>query len=649
MELREPTPLPPHYKDLYDSLLEAVTNKSKAMDDPPIYETIDKEGKTEGRWDCYFFYHWVGSFPGINADDRKKFWAEISSKKVPINKNTWRKVASEGVTLKGHARVLFECSAKYNHYPDLRSFLRGYIAYAHSKTYLGKPVQLHGTKGYKKEVKELLGLDEPSANASRMELRNCEAGIFSNRPFSEGLKESLKRFNAELNYLTIEQVRALDSARRHRHLWIQGPAGTGKTVFAVEAAYRALRAGLSVLIVYRTRQFEQVFAKLLKNVARHLSLLLHLDFMYLLRQQELHGIDSEEFRQTAGEFLPGVNTGDRHLFDLLIVDDCGTYETQWPFLVKYAERLAYRKIFLAAPEQILDNIVYEFKSDHTIRNDEITDVVGQALVAPEHYVSVPLSRNVRNAGDIIDYTNALFEFDYPAGVKEAGKAATIHTDWDALDETLLTLCTELLAGFPPERIKMLVDPGISCPDLDVLTPEEYEERCEDLLGQMPALTRAVLRVSRNGHFLHSTFECDESQIAELNSLIADKKTCFIYTDGEDLGALTDISLGNIPRAGDFILQFDQWISPDIDAKAILSPDAISDPLQIKNAILIYPVPLFIGLESDVVIYIRNQFDRNEKQTLMNPALHEKLKKVRSAHHFLAMSRAKFHLVDVMIY
>lgn len=489
---------------------------------------------------------------------------------------------------------------------------------------------------------------QPRGDGNALHLRTYGADILSDQPFSVGLQDSLRQFNAELNYLTVEQMRALESATKHRHLWIQGAAGTGKTIFAIEAAYRSLRAGLSVLIIYRSRQFEQVFANLLKNVGRQLSLLLHLDFMYLLRQQEMHGIDSDEFRITACELLPGVALDNKPLFDLIIVDDCGTYETQMPFLLKHAENLAHRKIVLAAPEQILDNIIFNFASDRESRTDEIYDIVSQALTPPENYASVALNRNIRNAGNIVEYTNAQCKLNYQNGVMEKGQVGTIRSSWDELDKKLLTLCTEMLARFPPERIKILIDPNIAYPDLELMTPEDYEESHESLLEQMPALTRAILRASQNGHFLHSTFECEEDQIAELITKIADRKTCFIYTDGENLGALTEQSLEDIPRADDFLMELDQWSSPHIDAKTVLSSDALRDPLQLANAILIYPVPLFIGLESDVVIYIRNQTDSFEKQLSRNPDLCEKLKKARSAHHFLAMSRAKYYLIDVVI-
>ncbi|ODS24772.1 hypothetical protein AB835_01575 [Candidatus Endobugula sertula] len=481
--------------------------------------------------------------------------------------------------------------------------------------------------------------------------RQYQENTFSSTPFSNGLKEALKQFNAELTYLTIEQLQALESTRQYRHLWVQGAAGTGKTLFAIEAAYRALRAGLSVLIVYRSRQFETIFAELLKSAGQVPSLLLHLDFMYLLRQQELHGLHSGVFRQTAEELLPDSDLAtEGYLFDLIIVDDCGTYETQMPTLMNYVDDLACRKIFLAAPEQIIDHIVFEFSEepDPEIINDHITDIVTQKLSPPDHYFKVDLSKNIRNAEGILNYTNTVLKQDGIAGVCETGKVDTIRTDWEKFDDNLLTLCTELLQQFPPERIKILVDPSLIHPDVQRILPTGSIEEYQTLLGTMPSLTRAVLFASLSNNFLHSTFECEPEQIEELASQIVSSPAYFIYTDGEELGALAQPAFNHITCANDFISGMDQWMSPYIDAKKLLLPDVLHDPLQIAKAILIYPAPLFIGLESDVVIYVRNTHDGSEGFLSHRQHLLERLRKARASHHFLAMSRAKYCLVDMQV-
>ena len=82
----------------------------------------------------------------------------------------------------------------------------------------------------------------------------------------------------------------------------------------------------------------------------------------------------------------------------------------------------------------------------------------------------------------------------------------------------------------------------------------------------------------------------------------------------------------------------RWPTPHIDARKILDNNSLADPLQLSNAILIYPTPLFIGLETDAVVYISAAEDYGDVA----------IQKVRSAHHFLAISRAKQELVHMMV-
>lgn len=485
--------------------------------------------------------------------------------------------------------------------------------------------------------------------------RSYAKNTLSAEKFSEGLRESLRRYNDELRYLTIEQVKALEDSQKHCHLWIQGPAGTGKTIFAVEAAYRALRAGLSVLIVYRSRQFEQVFSRLLADVGKELKLLLHLDFMYLLRLIETRGIDSDEFINAAGELLEVDDIQSRRpLFDLMIIDDCGTYEIQMPSLMKHASELAYRKIFLAAPDQILGHIVldapYSASDQQRVNPTSIHSVLAQKLEAPDGYHCITLTKNMRNAGAIVRHANEHLGVECEAGIRESGKVQTVSTHWVQLHDTLLKLCSEALKSFPPHRIKILVDPFLEYPGFSDLSNEEYCDQRDEILESLPPLTQAVLIAAQDGHFLHSTFECDEEDLAAIMHEYDSGDTYFIYTDGEEIGALAVDDFKSSAAHLDIENSFNHWTSPHVDAKEILSENALLDPLQTVNAICIYSTPLFIGLESDVVIYIRSK----QKMPWMFASIdileetEAQFERVLSNQHYLAASRAKYYYYEVSV-
>ncbi len=491
-----------------------------------------------------------------------------------------------------------------------------------------------------------------STNSDIHLIRKTRSDMLSDIPFSEGLHQSLLSFNAELRYLTVEQVKALECALHHQHLWISGNAGTGKTIFAVEASYRALRAGLSVLIVFRTKQFLSIFSELLKPVNQKLSLLVHLDFMYLLRLLECHGADSDLFKNTSSEMLgsnPFKKTN-QYVFDLVIVDDCGTYETRMPEFIEQINHIAYRKIFLAAPEQILEHFSFEKNNDDSINHSsEIYNLIPQVLHAPDTYFKITLDKNIRNSSRIVEYTHSTLGVLSKVGLLEQGSVTIQETDWQSLDNSIVTVCTELLHYFPPNRIRILVDPFIYHHDLETLSRPDDEMAYEDLMSRLPSLTRAILTAASGVSFLHSTFECEENGIHNLLSTSHQTQAYFIYTDGEEIGMVDNRQLPTHSNLDYFYAHYNQWISPHIDAKKILGNGALHDPLQPRNSILIYPVPLFIGLEADVVMYIHNHDDQVENQLSDKSQGIEVVKKARNAHHFLAMSRAKYHLVDMMIH
>jgi len=177
---------------------------------------------------------------------------------------------------------------------------------------LNRSVQIETTNI--RETIHLLDALTPKSRAPR----EFHSEVMSKAQFSEDLRESLLAYNEELRYLTVSQLDALDTCFRSRKLWLQGPAGSGKTVFAIEATYRALRAGSSVLFVFRSTQFRYILSRLLEPVAQSLYLLPHIDFMYLLRQVELHGHGSYAFWEIVEAYLRSESACSRSTFEFEI-------------------------------------------------------------------------------------------------------------------------------------------------------------------------------------------------------------------------------------------------------------------------------------------------------------------------------------------
>ena len=103
--------------------------------------------------------------------------------------------------------------------------------------------------------------ERPSAgwfrpDSGEPDLRQCEAIAEALRPsfeFFESPKAMAQRREEELKRYTQEQAAALDAMEANRRVVFSGPAGTGKTLLAVETARRARAQGRRVLLVCYNR------------------------------------------------------------------------------------------------------------------------------------------------------------------------------------------------------------------------------------------------------------------------------------------------------------------------------------------------------------------------------------------------------------
>ena len=485
--------------------------------------------------------------------------------------------------------------------------------------------------------------------------RTLKPSVMSDQKFSEGLRESLLEYNEELRYLTVSQIEALEASLQSRKLWVQGQAGTGKTIFAIEAAYRALRSGQRVLFIFRSTQFRYILSRILKDVAGTLFLLPHIDFMYMVRQVELHGQNSEAFWQIAKEHFPNLDrSAGVPAWDLAVVDDCGTFETHLPYRITEVEQLATRVLFLAAPDQIISHIMFDLGTELPEQDkdqglgtlNKVAGLLDQKLAVPSGYDVVDLDKNVRNAGSIASYIAQYTDVTVMAGLHTEGYQQTHQTSWATISHDLTEVVGSALEHYPPGRVKVLVDPHLWHPELQQTTPENHHDAREALIARSDPLSGALLTATMGGSFLHTTMEADD-ELREKLSASRLEGPVFIATDGESVFVIPTEHLPATQQKR-VVEPLRTWgFGRRVDARDLLDPQALRDPFESSHAVLIYQAPLFIGLESDMVVYVRNEHDPFE-QTSLDAALIERLSLARRQHHFLALSRAKHHLVVLNI-
>jgi len=130
----------------------------------------------------------------------------------------------------------------------------------------------------------------------------CDAIVELLRPdyeFFESPKARAKRVDAEVRRFTELQFSALDAMQRNRRVIFDGPAGTGKTLLALEAARRGHAAGRRVLLLCFNRPLAVWLAEQAAGVAAATTL-------------------HEHMRRAAGirEGAPELASDDPHFWDV---------------------------------------------------------------------------------------------------------------------------------------------------------------------------------------------------------------------------------------------------------------------------------------------------------------------------------------------
>lgn len=105
---------------------------------------------------------------------------------------------------------------------------------------------------------------------SRPTLRQLETVLRLMRPdfeYTASTRNDVELVEAAIRRFTDEQFEAIDHLEDNRRVLFKGPAGTGKTFLAIEAARRAVRAGRSVALLC----FNSLLASWLKHEAESMA------------------------------------------------------------------------------------------------------------------------------------------------------------------------------------------------------------------------------------------------------------------------------------------------------------------------------------------------------------------------------------------
>jgi len=249
--------------------------------------------------------------------------------------------------------------------------------------------------------------------------------------------------------LTEDQFRVLDQLSRLRRVAISGPAGSGKSLLAVEQARRLAAQGLRTLFVCFNRPLADAVSA---GLDADSPLAVHTFHGLCHRLGEEAGVvDGEHVDEPSPEFfsqLPDVLLETLHLrpdlrFDAIIVDEGQDFEAEWWALLELA---------LRDPEV---GILYVF------HDDEQRLATGESSL-PEGLVPIDLSRNIRNTQAIHAFASRLRSAPSAADGPEGRSVELVELD---TPDRLLTVLSRVLhrlihdEQFRPEEIAVLTGRG----------------------------------------------------------------------------------------------------------------------------------------------------------------------------------------------
>lgn len=139
-------------------------------------------------------------------------------------------------------------------------------------------------------------------------------------------RKKIKRLEQETKQYTEEQFVALDAMAANQRVVFSGPAGTGKTVLAIEAARRSRAAGNRVLFLCYNRLLGHYLEAETAAIQPEVTVGTLHKYMLAVTGTNLHGQTpssyfwQEELPQKAIDKLLG-DTTESHLFDEIIVDE----------------------------------------------------------------------------------------------------------------------------------------------------------------------------------------------------------------------------------------------------------------------------------------------------------------------------------------
>lgn len=193
--------------------------------------------------------------------------------------------------------------------------------------------------------------------------------------------------NEKIVRLTTEQIRILDDLEINNRLAIPGPAGSGKTLMAIEKAHRLASQGMKTLFLCFNRPLAEHVSRMLEDDSENLDVMTFHQLCYKASartgKENLFQRDEwPEENEIEGCLLDYIDQSSDARYDAIVVDEGQDFRPEWWELLD---------LMLIDGEK---GILYVFYDD----NQKVYSWGG--VPAPTLSRSLRLSRNIRNTKSI---------------------------------------------------------------------------------------------------------------------------------------------------------------------------------------------------------------------------------------------------------
>jgi hypothetical protein len=280
------------------------------------------------------------------------------------------------------------------------------------------------------------------------------------------ISERINEFNARVNSYTEEQYRILDSISENSRSLIQGSAGTGKTMIAMESAVRAASEGKKVFLTCYNRLIGEWMKKQLGEWADLITVTsLHAYLFEISR-----GFDYERGQEEKGDFysvyLPTLlremfKSNIFKKFDKIIVDEG-----------QDLIRDEYLPLFDNMLEGGLKDGNWEIYADferQSIYSQQSKEEMISILKKHSNYSNFILKINCRNTKQVGEETSLISGFEKPPFLLEYLEGSPVEYSFYSNSSEQ----AELLSAY----LTKSKDGGIPMNELVILSPKKFENSC----------------------------------------------------------------------------------------------------------------------------------------------------------------------------